>query len=216
MANTYSYEIAEALKWVLKAREWNYIYSSEFNDYRFVTAPNCGILKYVSYYINIDENSYTVYASFPLGISRDEYDRHHLASKYLHVLNGVLKSTPGTWMIDPEGAITYKYFVSYNREVYPDTIEESLDFPAAMLQKFAKTLVCIIMDPDPAETLSMIEQIGRFIAPGDLMGEFTAMEACIAGSQPDHSEFPVPWAQEAAADADEIEHERGENDEHQS
>ncbi|MBQ6490260.1 MAG: hypothetical protein IJI75_13670 [Solobacterium sp.] len=214
MTDKYTDEIAEALKRVMDARTWNYVYSSEFNDFRFVTAPDCGILKYVSYYISIDESVYTVYASFPLGICREEYDRHHLASKYLHVLNGALKSTPGTWMIDPDGTITYKYFVGCSREVSPETIEESLDYPAAMLQKFAETLVRIIMDPDPAETLCCIERIGRFIEPGDLIGELTAMEACIAGSRPDHPEFPGSQVKEAA-DAHEIEHERDKNDEHQ-
>lgn len=212
MTNIYSDEFADVLKQHLDARAWNYIYSSEFNDFRFVTAPDCGILKYVSYYISIDDNDYTVYASFPLGICREEYDRHHLASEYLHLLNETLKA--GTWMIDPDGTITCKYFVPCGREVSPETVEMSLDYPAAMLQKFAKTLVRIIMDPDPAKTLSLVEQLSRFIAPGDLMGELTAMEGCIAGNQPDHPEFPGFQVQETAAH--EIEHEREKNDEHQS
>lgn len=144
MANQpYSREIAQTVLRYLDDDEWNYDFDEELGLIRFSLSLSSKI-KHIKYYLDIDTESFNVYALCPLGADMDDETTVREVSEFLHRANYGLRA--GNFEMDfHDGEIRYKTYC-YAKDSLPsvEAIQKSIFYPAAMFERYGDGILSIL------------------------------------------------------------------------
>lgn len=141
--HTYSVKICNLIKEFLSIDDWHYSFDDRRGTFQFGLNLTSKI-KSIKYLVDVDEDSYIVYAYCPIGAEIDDTDMMHRMSDFICRVNYGLKN--GDFEFDMrDGEIRYKTFVDCDG-VLPsiEMIKTSIYCPAIMFERYGSGIVDII------------------------------------------------------------------------
>lgn len=150
-ASTYSRKIAKILDQFLKKDEWKYVFNDGKGIFRFGLNLH-GRIKNISYYIDVKEDEYIVYAISPIGIDKTDIPSMTRMAEFICRANFGLKN--GNFELDfRDGELRYKVFVDCSGIVpSEEIIKSSIYSPALMFERYGDGIANVIFSCTAAET----------------------------------------------------------------
>ncbi len=139
MAN-FSIRLAFVIRQFLEDDDWKYSFDQDKGVFKFNLTLATRI-KSVQYHVIVHEDDYTVYATSPLNVDKDEPETMANMAEFLHRANYGLRN--GNFEMDfRDGEVRYKCFVNCDGQL-PTTqiIKDSIYIPAAMFKRYAPGIV---------------------------------------------------------------------------
>lgn len=140
---TYSKNIADAIHNVLTEDNWRFSFDEKQGLFKFNLTVK-GKIKKISYGIGVQENEYLVYGISPLGA--DNSDDKMMASMAEFICRANYGLNNGNFELDMrDGEIRYKIYVDCrNITPSPEIVKRSIQYPAAMFERYGEGIVDII------------------------------------------------------------------------
>ena len=150
MEQTYSYEIANAIKTFLQNDDWKFTFKEDTGTFQFGLNLKTK-LKSVNYIIRVKMDDYTVYAISP--ISADENDSEMMQKMAEFVCRANYGLRNGNFELDVrDGELRYKSFVDCEDTVPTmSMIHNSIYCPAGMFKRYSPGILDIIFGDTTAE-----------------------------------------------------------------
>lgn len=156
---TYSKSIAEAITTFLTEDDWNFHFDENTGIFKFNLGP-LGEIRTINYTVLVREDSYSVYATLPLGADIDNEQQLSSMAEFICRANYGLKS--GCFEFDMrDGEIGYKHFTDCE-EITPAQamIFNSIYRPAVMFDTYGKGIIDILFkDMSAKEAIDRCEII---------------------------------------------------------
>lgn len=164
MVNDYSRNVADAINDFLIDDDWHFSFNENTGVFEFNLNLK-GRINRVRYTIMVHDNGYTVYATCPVSVTRDDKDMMNAMAEFLCRANYGLRS--GNFELDfRDGEIRYKTFTDCSGGAVPtrEIVRRSITIPAAMYDRYSNGIVTIMfIGGDPAALVEQCE--GRAPAP---------------------------------------------------
>lgn len=137
----YSQELVDAIGSFLTNDEWRF--DCENGIFRF----NLGVsnkIKSIKYTVFVNENDYTVYANFPLGVEKDNKISMLTMAEFICRANSGLKN--GNFELDMnDGEICYKSHVNCTDMMLSEAvIRSSIYVPGLMVKRYSDGILAIL------------------------------------------------------------------------
>lgn len=150
MKDTYSAEIAAAIKAFLEEDDWRYYFDEKRGTFRFGLNLQCRLQK-IDYLIHVSERSFNVYAVSPIGANHQDTDMISEMNDFINRANYGL--TNGNFEFDcRDGEIRYKVYTDCTGTVPgAEAIRKSILLPSSMFRKYAPGILGILFKGENAE-----------------------------------------------------------------
>lgn len=142
-ARNYSDTLTEVIESFLKDDDWHYTFNEEKGTFTFGLNMK-GQMKKINFLILVQENSYTVYATSPIGADTEDPDMMGRMAEFICRANYGLPN--GNFELDArDGEIRYKCYVNCNG-ITPSRgiVKTSVHCPAAMFIRYAPGILNVI------------------------------------------------------------------------
>lgn len=150
---TYSVRISNLIKEFLSMDGWHYSFDDKSGTFQFGLNISAKI-KNIKYLIDVDNDSYIVYAYCPIGADADNIVMMHRMSDFICRANYGLKN--GNFELDMrDGEIRYKCYTDCENNIPPvEIIRTSVYCPAAMFERYGTGIAEIIFNnAEPQKTI---------------------------------------------------------------
>lgn len=143
--STYSKAIMEVINEFLTNDNWDYSFDEKKGLFKFSLDINNKI-KMINYIIEINDNSYVVYAIAPIGVNEEDKDMISEMVEFVCRANYGLKNGNFEFSMD-DGTIFFKCFVDCSG-ITPtnEIIKNSIYCPAAIFDHFGDGIIGIILE----------------------------------------------------------------------
>lgn len=141
----YSKNIADAISSLLTEDDWNYSFDKKVGLFTFELCLTVNIKK-LSYYINVMEDEYIVYAISPIGVEADDRKMMGVMAEFVCRTNYGMKN--GCFELDMnDGEIRFKCYVGCNG-ITPtkEMIRNSILCPCAMFEQYSTAITDVIFE----------------------------------------------------------------------
>lgn len=140
---TYSKNIADAIHNFLTEGNWHFAFDEQKGIFKFNLRVS-GKIKKISYAIGVQENEYLVYGISPLGAETGDDKMMASMAEFICRANYGLNS--GNFEFDMrDGEIRYKIYVDCRGITpSPEIMKRSIQYPAAMFERYGDGIVDII------------------------------------------------------------------------
>ena len=141
----YSVKICNLIKEFLSVDDWHYSFDDRRGTFQFGLNLTSKI-KNIKYLVDVDEDSYIIYAYCPIGADADDVDMMHRMSDFICRANYGLKN--GNFEFDMrDGEIRYKCYTNCEKIVPSvEVIRASIYCPAIMFERYGTGIVEIIFN----------------------------------------------------------------------
>ena len=142
--HSYSYTIAQAIRRHLDDHDFKYSFDEDRGVFTLLMGVG-GRAKTLIYHLIVHEHGFTSSARYPLGPSSSDQDCMANMARFLTRANYALRN--GNFELDlDDGEINYKSYCNCRGLIAPsdEMVEESIQCPAAMFDKFEAGLLGIL------------------------------------------------------------------------
>ena len=142
--HSYSYSIAQAVRRHLDDHDFKYSFDEDRGVFNLLMGVS-GRAKTLIYHLIVHEHGFTSSARYPLGPSSSDKDCMNNMVRFLTRANYALRN--GNFELDlDDGEINYKSYCNCRGLIAPsdEMVEESIQCPAAMFDKFEAGLLGIL------------------------------------------------------------------------
>lgn len=146
----YSVKICNLIKEFLSTDDWHYSFDDRSGTFQFGLNLTSKI-KNIKYLVDVDEDSYIVYAYCPIGADIDDVDMMHRMSDFICRVNYGLKN--GNFELDMrDGEIRYKCYIDCENAIPSvEMIRPSIYCPAVMFERYGTGIVEVIFNNSTAQ-----------------------------------------------------------------
>ncbi len=166
---TYSRSIADVINNFLTEDDWHYTFDDKIGVFRFDLDLD-GRIKNISYYIEVTDDEYVVYAVSPIGA--DSNNGKMMASMADFICRANYGLINGNFELDMrDGEIRYKTFLDC-KGITPsaEMVRNSIRYPAAMFERYGAGIIDVINGDAAAEEAiessegSLLENLCSFLS----------------------------------------------------
>ncbi len=148
--HTYSVKISNLIKEFLSMDDWHYSFDDRNGTFQFGLNISAKI-KNIKYLVDVDEDSFIVYAYCPIGADTDNTEMMHRMSDFVCRANYGLKN--GNFELDMrDGEIRYKCYADCENTLPSiEVVRTSIYFPAVMFERYGTGIAEIIFNNSTAQ-----------------------------------------------------------------